>query len=391
MSVKLNNRYQIKTAEGFKDFDGIQKTLKNSVVRISLVNGDKLSCSENHLLFTDRWMEAKKLKVCDKLKLKNGWYSCISEIKIEKILTEFYEPLNVENSEYLSNGIVSHNCHFLSSSNTLIDGYVLERLVSETPIPDLGGKDIKIYETPRPDLMYFTMVDTSHGLGGDYSAIVVVEASKIPYRVVATYRNNKISPLLLPEIIFRISKYYHDALALIETNDVGLQVATILKHDLEYENCFMSKPQGKMGQIVSTALSNQTTPGVRTTKQVKRIGCANLKTLIETDRLIINDFHIKNELSTFVSDGSSYNAVDGHNDDLVMCLVLFAWLTNQPLFKELTDIDIRKNLYDDNLRIIEEELTPFGIIDDGHMAEFEFWPKDELDPITPFYYEPYRF
>ena len=261
-------------------------------------------------------------------------------------------------------------CEFLGSSDTLISGDVLARLVTINPV-DIK-QELNIFEHPKSNSLYAISVDSSRGTGNDYSAFTVIDVGNVPYKVVATYRNNKISPLLFPNVINSAARYYDNAIVLVETNDIGQQVVDLLRLDLEYENILMTKSMGRAGMIVSSGHGKKgQTPGLRTTKTVKRIGCANLKTLIETNRLIINDFNILNELSTFVLNGSSYQAEEGKHDDLVMTLVLFSWLTSQSYFKELTNIDIRNNLLDENLRTIEDELTPFGFINDGSVDLYD--------------------
>lgn len=257
-------------------------------------------------------------------------------------------------------------CEFLGSTNTLIDATVLARIPIMNPI-EIRGTDLNIYETPRKEGNYFCMVDTAHGVGGDFSTIVVIDAGSVPYRVVAVYRNNKISPLMFPNMINTVARYFNDAMILVETNDIGQQVVDLLRNELEYENILFTKHMGKNGIAISAGFGGSSViPGIRMTKAVKKIGCANLKTVIETDKLLVNDFNILHELSVFIDNGVSFEAENGHHDDTVMCLVLFGWLAHQTYFKEMTNIDIRNSLYDENLKMLEEELTPFGIIDDGY-------------------------
>ena len=209
-------------------------------------------------------------------------------------------------------------------------------------------------------------VDVARGVHGDYSAFVVLDITTIPYKVVAKYRNNEIKPLAFPELVYTIAKNYSNAQVLVEVNDVGGQIADALHYDLEYENLIMTQMRGRLGQVVGSGFGDKATElGVRTTKAVKKIGCSNLKQMIEGDKLIINDFDIIVELSNFVSKGTSFEAEDGATDDMVMCLVFFAWLTNQQYFKELTSDDIRKRLYQSQQKMIEEDMAPFGFIDDG--------------------------
>ena len=194
----------------------------------------------------------------------------------------------------------------------------------------------------------------------------MIDITTIPYRLVAKYKNNEVKPLIFPEIIYGVAKAYNEAYLLIEINDIGGQVADALHHDLLYENIIMCQTRGRLGQVVTGGFGDGTSDlGVRTTKSVKKIGCSNLKTLIESDKLMICDFDIVVEMSNFVQKGSSFEADDGASDDLMMCLVFFAWLTNQQYFKEITDEDIRKRLFESQQQAIEQDMAPFGFIDDG--------------------------
>ena len=267
---------------------------------------------------------------------------------------------------------VEFECEFLGSADTLIDPHKLKHLVFENP--KQFNESLKIFEEPIPDHIYTLCADTSRGVGNDYSAFVVLDVTKLPYKVVATYRNNVIAPVLYPKAIYNAAYAYNQAHVLAEINDVGGQVIDILHHDLEYENILRAQWKGRAGQIAGSGFGGgDSQMGIRTTPALKRIGCAMLKTIIENDRMIINDFEILSELTSFVANkrGTSYEAEEGRNDDLVMCLIFFAWLSQQDYFKELTDIDIRKNLYKLNEQALEDELVPFGFIDNGKDNNWE--------------------
>ena len=267
---------------------------------------------------------------------------------------------------------VEFECEFLGSADTLIDPHKLKHLVFENP--KQFNESLKIFEEPIPDHIYTLCADTSRGVGNDYSAFVVLDVTKLPYKVVATYRNNVIAPVLYPKAIYNAAYSYNQAHVLAEINDVGGQVIDILHHDLEYENILRAQWKGRAGQIAGSGFGGgDSQMGIRTTPALKRIGCAMLKTIIENDRMIINDFEILSELTSFVANkrGTSYEAEEGRNDDLVMCLIFFAWLSQQDYFKELTDIDIRKNLYKLNEQALEDELVPFGFIDNGKDNNWE--------------------
>lgn len=268
-------------------------------------------------------------------------------------------------------------CQFLGSSNTLIDGSVLRRLVIRTPLH--GLEHLKVYDEPikkdpydssSKDHLYIVAVDTARGDNNDYSAFTVMDISTVPYSVVAVYRNDGISTLIFPNVVYEAGIYYNNAFLLIETNDLGQQVADILHYDLEYEYIIMTAANGRDGTSVSQGFGNGTSKlGVKTSKSTKRVGCSNLKTLVEGDKLLINDLDIIAELSRFALHGTSYKAQEG-NDDLVMCCVIFSWFMVQPFATELTDMDIRKNLYKDNLAKIEQETVPFGAITYGDPDDF---------------------
>ena len=256
---------------------------------------------------------------------------------------------------------------FIGSAATLISGAKLRSLAFYNPLSSIDGLDI--YEEPKSGHLYIATVDCSEGVGADYSTINVIDVSQVPYRQVAKYRSNKLPLLFFPTIIYSIASRYNEAFALIETNNIGQQVVDILHYDLEYENIYKLEHHHIKGQSISGGFKRSTSFGIKTTKSVKKIGCANLKTLVESDKLIINDFDTIAEMNTFIRIRDSYAAEEGNNDDLVMGLVLFAWLAAQAYFKDSTNIDIRKILLEEQGLSNEENLTPVGIIDDGQKEE----------------------
>ena len=258
-------------------------------------------------------------------------------------------------------------CEFIGSTHTLISATKLRSMVFKTPVFSKNGLDV--YEEPIKNALYCMIVDTAQGKDQDYSAISIFDISQIPYRQVAKYRSNKISPMLYPDIIFHIGKKYNMSWVLLEVNDVGSQVAETLHYDLEYENIIVSSMKGRAGQQIGGGFAKNIQLGIRTSKQLKRIGCSALKEMIESDKLIISDFDTISELTTFAVKNNSYEAEEGSNDDLAMTLVIFSWLVQQRYFKDLTDLDIRKKLADEQMKALEEDLLPFGIIDDGRDAE----------------------
>lgn len=254
-------------------------------------------------------------------------------------------------------------CNFLGTSNTLIHTNALRNLAFVRPIFQKQGFDQ--YEDIKPGHEYVISVDTARGVGGDFSAFLVIDVSDIPYRVVAKYRNKDISPLIYPELIYNVANNFNQAFVLVEINDIGEQVANVLYRDLEYENLFTTAAMGRAGQRVGVWGGKNSQLGVRTTKQVKRIGCSTLKDLIEDQKIIIEDYDTIEELSNFISKRESYEAEEGHHDDLVMCLVLFGWLIRQEYFKDLTNSDIRQKYLADREEIMDDEMLPFGFFDDG--------------------------
>lgn len=262
---------------------------------------------------------------------------------------------------------VEFETEFIGSSATLISGTKLRSLAFHNPISSDEGLDI--YEQPIPGRLYIATVDCAEGVEADYSTINVVDVTETPYRQVAKYRNNKLPLLFFPTIIYSVAKRYNEAYALIETNNIGQQVVDILHYDLEYENIYKLEHHHIKGQSISAGFRRSTSFGIKTTKSVKKIGCANLKTLIENNKLIINDFDTIAEMNTFSRVRDTYAAEEGNNDDLVMGLVLFAWLTAQTFFKDSTSIDVRKLMLAEQNMLVDEDLAPVGIIDDGKREE----------------------
>ena len=267
-------------------------------------------------------------------------------------------------------------CEFLGSIDTLISPSKIKVIPYIRPIQSQGGLDI--FERPDKNKIYVCTVDVARGITKDYSAFVIFDVTQMPYRVVAKYRNNEIKPLVFPNIIEQTCKAFNRAHTLIEVNDLGGQISDAIHFDLEYENVLMTTQRGRAGQVLGTGFSGRGSQlGVRMTKQIKKIGCSNLKTIIESDKLIINDFNIIEEMSTFARRHNSWMAEDGCNDDLMTCLIIFGWLSNQTYFKELSNSDVRSKLYEEQSNIIEQDMAPFGFIDDGLNTEDTQPFKDE--------------
>jgi hypothetical protein len=262
-------------------------------------------------------------------------------------------------------------CGFLGSSGTLIEGSKLKSMVIRNPVHET--KTLKMYESPEEDHVYVLVADVSRGKGLDYSAFTVVDVTTSPYKQVCTFRDNMTTPMDYAEIIYRVVSNYNNCYVLIEINDIGEQVSDILINEFECDTLLFTEHAGRSGKRVTTGFSGKTADkGIRTTKTVKSIGCNMLKMLVEQDQLIITDFDTINELSTFSRRKNSYEAEPGAHDDTVMCLVLFAWLSTQAYFKELTDINTMQLLKEDKEQAMMDDLLPMGFNTFGGEAEESF-------------------
>ena len=281
---------------------------------------------------------------------------------------------------------VEFDCEFLGSVDTLISPSKLRIMPYEDPIKQNRG--LAVYEDVKEDHNYILTVDVSRGIGGDYSAFCVIDTTTLPYKMVARYKNNEIKPIVLPNIIVDVAKNYNNAYILCEVNDIGGQVADIIQFDLEYENLLMAAMRGRAGQQLGQGFSGKKTQlGVKMSTAVKQVGCSNLKALIEDDKLIIKDYDTIAELTTFIQKGQSFQAEDGCHDDLAMCLVMFAWMAMQEYFKEMHDNDVRARIYADQRDSIEQDMAPFGFINDGQEedvivdAQGERWEVAEYGDV----------
>lgn len=255
-------------------------------------------------------------------------------------------------------------CSFLGSAGTLISAAKIKTLIYDQPI--LRSDSLDIYKNPEKDRIYLIVADCSEGVGKDYHAFIVFDITKIPYTIAAKYKNNELKPMLLADIIKRTAVAYNNAYILVEIASVGEQVAKNIHYDLEYGNLLMSSVNGRAGQMIGQGLYGRNAQyGLKISKQVKRVGCSNLKTIIEDDKILIRDFEIISELTTFIAKNNSYEAEIGCNDDLVSCLVIFAWLIVQDYFKDLTNNDIRKKLSEEQKEHLDLELAPLGFFNNG--------------------------
>ena len=264
---------------------------------------------------------------------------------------------------------VEFECEFLGSVDTLISASKLRVMPYEDPLRQNRG--LAVYEDVKEEHNYIVTVDVSRGIGGDASAFTVMDTTEIPYKLVARYKNNEIKPIIFPNIIVDVAKNYNNAYILCEVNDIGGQVADIIQFDLEYENLLMAAMRGRAGQQLGQGFSGKKTQlGVKMSTATKQVGCSNLKALIEEDKLHISDYDTIAELTTFIAKGQTFQAEEGCNDDLAMCLVIFGWMALQPYFKEMHDNDVRQRIYETQKAMIDQDMAPFGFVTDGMEDEY---------------------
>jgi len=291
----------------------------------------------------------------------------------EKWKRETLEALDYDEEKFAQ----EYECQFLGSSGTLISGAALKQLAYSNPLYSKDG--ICQYEKPEKNHVYSMTVDVSRGKGLDYSTFNVIDITSMPYKQVCTFRDNFISPIDFASIIYRVATSYNEALVLIEINDIGSQVSDTLVMDFGYEGILYTESAGRSGKRISNGFGKISDTGVRTTKAVKSVGCSMLKMLIEQQQLIINDFETIQELSRFSKKGSSYEAEPGSHDDLVMNLVVFAWLTSQSYFKEITDINTLSKLRQKTEEQIDDDLLPFGFINTGEIDDSKYKAGWQID------------
>lgn len=272
-------------------------------------------------------------------------------------------------------------CEFIGSSATLIHPTKLKVLSPNEPIRKEYDGSFIIFEEPIQSHTYVTVVDTSEGLGSDYSAFSVIDVTSLPYKQIAIYRNNEIPLLIYPSIIYDIATRYNTSYILVEINSIGLQVASTLYNDFAYENLIRVTSTIK-GQKISGGFGGGTQQnGLKMSPATKRIGCSNLKSIVENDKLIINDFWTIHELLTFVQQKQSYSAELGNNntDDLVMTLVNFGWLAAQPGFLTQINTNVRQAIQKDKLKIEDFDLMKIPFVVDDGIDEEKWWMKDQKD------------
>lgn len=362
---RVNNQFEVLTPSGFKPFLGMRKVKKDSSIEITTDKGS-LTCSKLHPMKLDdgSWISSELLAEGDILLYNQEEKAKVESVKLVQEPIELFDLLEVEGHEYFTNGLVSHNCDFVGSVHTLISPRKLKTLSFINPVWT-NDEGLKMYEKPVPNKVYILVVDTCRGTGNDYHAFSVIDITEAPYRVVATFRNNILPPVMYPTAIISTARMYNNAFVLVELNDIGAQVSDIIHNDFEYEGLIVSSVKGRKGQVVDGGFSSQNLQrGVKTTEPVKRLGCSTLKGLIEQSKLIVEDYETVGEMFTFVASKGSFEAEPGHHDDLVMTLVLFAWLTTQPYFKDLTGGNIAMDMYSKEIKELEDDMF-FGFIDNG--------------------------
>lgn len=365
--LKQNNRYQIKSGDSFIDFDGINTKQVHGYLEIKFTDQSTLKCTREHLVYTRQKSFIRACQLHPGATLPTG-IKVVSNTFIDGD-TAVYDIVNSMSHCYNTNNVISHNCSFIGSSETLIESNKLEALVTVDPIEIKGH--LFYFQMPQSGHDYCITVDTSRGRGRDYSAFSVIDITKMPYNIVCTYKDNEITVIEYPILIARIGKMYNNALIQIENNDLGESVANSLWFDLEYDNLVWTKNEDINGGGKNSII------GIRTTRKLKSNGCTALKNLIECDQLIINDQRIKDELRVFVRQSKGlYGASNPKiNDDLISTLWQFGWLSSQNYFANLTDINTSQMLSKQYANKIDEYL-PIGFKSDGF--EDEWFDKHQL-------------
>ncbi|MFA6199217.1 MAG: hypothetical protein WC679_02260 [Bacteroidales bacterium] len=356
----LNTNKKILTPLGYESFYGVNKILFDKYIKIEFSNGIEIKCSVDHPFFTARGIiKARHLKKDDYIETQDELGCFIVKKRTIRKPIFLYDIINsgITNT-YFTNGILSHNCEFFGSSGTLISGPKLQVLIFREPL-EVRKDSFKIYALPEAGRSYVASVDTSEGMGKDYSAISVIDVTELPYKQVAVYRRNDLIPMIYADEVYHVCKLYNDAFCVVENNAVGAIVANILFYEYEYDNMLQS------GSKNGETIVNSKGVGLRQSSKTKSIGCATLKTLIESDSLLIMDFETINELSSFIKKGTSYEAEKNKTDDIVMTLVMFAWLTTQAYFEDYTDTDIKGAIRANYAKMDEYNSLIFGYLNNG--------------------------
>lgn len=349
---------KVLTNKGYQSVDGIRKSIHDRYYEMTFSDGSRLECTVDHIFESLCGpITAKKLTKKTELQSKDGMVFLSLKKMIRRKFTA-YDLVNVsEGSLYYTNNILSHNCSFLGSSNTLISATKIQQLVMHEPIVERDS--LKIYEQPQPGKKYVATVDVAAGLGQDYSVVNIIDVTETPYVQVLVYRNNDVDPVSFSLVVEQLAKKYNMANLVIESNLDGKIVCQEV-FDMEYEN--LIRTQAKEGSNYIKG-GRRSMPGIMMTKSTKKIGCSKLKDLIETEVLVLKDSDTIKELSTFVSIKGSFGAENGKNDDTTMTLVMFAWFASTNYFTDITGnstVTAVKNNRDD-----DDIYTLLGFVDDG--------------------------
>lgn len=383
--LRYNNRnLKIKTKNGWESFSGILKTPQQKTVHIILEDGTKLQCTSGHRVKTDiGFQEASTLEIGQLIETASGLVK-VQDICFDYGTRDVFDVVDAGiDHSYLTNGILSHNCEFLGSGNTLISGSKLRILDAswEEPEETKYHGTLRIYEKPKLGHTYAMCCDCATGQGGDAQAFQVIDVTEFPFKQVAAFTDNRLYYMQYPTRIVEVATWYNEAFVLVEINDVGQAVSYILQVEIGYDNLIKIKPKGKQGQHVSGGFQKMTQYGLKHNTATKRIGCNALKALIETDRLLLKDFKTIEELKTFVENSDSFSADEGSpnaHDDLVMSLVGFGWLSDQQFFKDSVGNNVRSNLERQMREIDDGDFIPFGFLDDG----LDHTPESALDSLA---------
>lgn len=368
--MKTNNIYEVLTRDGFKSFSGVSCQISVNVYKIITESFNEIVATDDHMfqLEDDSYISVKDLFLSnDNIKLKTVG----SIIDISKLNEELsvYDILDVrDTNSFIANNFISHNCDFIGSAQTLISSEILLGLVAREPIKIQYG--INYIIEPIEEHNYVMTVDVSKGRGQDYSTFSIFDISTDPFEQVCTFRDNLISPLIFPEIIVRAAKIYNNSVIVIENNDAGQVVCNAVYYDYEYDNVFVQSSVKASGI------------GVTMSKRVKRVGCSNLKDLLEQGKLSIHDANTIIELTSFEPKGDSYAASGTNHDDMVMNLVLFAWFVSTDAFGNMSTVDLKNLLYAEKIREMEEDVLPFGILtgyDASPSPAMEFYAQARAD------------
>lgn len=361
--IRKNSHFEILTPDGWSDFDGISCQTSQSLYKL-VTEKNEIICTGDHKLSTiDGLQFINKLKIGDTLVTKHG-IGFIKEIYHHPYEEKVYDPIEVKKSHlYYANDIISKNCDFLGSSSTLIAGWKLKELTAKIPI--LNRDHLFKYADPIKGHSYVITVDVAEGKLRDYSCYQVTNITSMPYEQVATYRANDITPGDFAELIHFTAIAYNNALVLVEFENLGPEVSSQLFNTFDYENLLYTRSAGRSGKEITTSYGKGVDKGIKMSVATRATGCQMLKLLIEGNQYIVNDFHTIEELSTFSKKNNKYQAEEGKHDDTVMALLVFAWLSNDPYFKNLTNIDTIAKLKEKKTEELEDQLLPFGFVDRG--------------------------